>query len=183
MPELSAAPNPSFWSLVPDRDHADEWVLALLGARPQTQQEHLLLAAELSLQAREASDGGLVLLHADPVAELYAALTLVATEAEPIVQAGRALALAAALTPGAWEPSVVEFHLHGAPAWRVSTLVADNGPADDGEVHLLTSVTTAYIMTIAGRLVVAKLSPLSPAGAIIAQARAEQVLCTLELHD
>lgn len=181
MPELSLAPDPALWSLVPGRDDADGWVLGLLGSRAQEQQESLLLAAELALQAREASDGGMTLLLAHPDSQLYAALTVVVTAFEPVSDAETAADVARAVAASDWESALVEVEIGTDPAWRASVLTVDPEAVQDPLVATPSHVRTVYVFAVSDHLAVAALSPLTPSAAAAAQVLAEPVLRTAQV--
>lgn len=189
MPELSVAPDPAFWSLVPARAEAEPWLRALADGREPEQVQTIVMAAELALQAAEHAPEGVVLLLSEPQSRLYAALTILVTAAPAAETPARAAELALTVTPSPWTPTVVPFELNDAPGWRVSILLggpseAAGGPeggATAAPATALSQTVTTYVFAVAGRLAVAQLSPLPPTAAGVALALTEQLLPTIEV--
>lgn len=181
MVELTVAPDPSLWSLVPHRDDAVAWAEGLLANRTPEQRDEIIVAAELALCTREAADDGITLLLCEPVSHLFATLTILVTDVAALTTSAEAEQLALTITATGWAPATTAFDLADQPGWRVSVLMDEDGQSSNEQATILTQVRTSYIFALHGRLAIAQLPPLSPDAAAFAMALSEQVLPTIEV--
>lgn len=183
MPELVIAPDPALWHVVPARDDAEPWARGLIEGLDAECTRDVVIAAELALLTREAAQDGVVLLLSEPSIGLYAALTVLVTAAPGIDDAQRAEQLALNISGSQWPPTTTRFTVGGLPGWRISTLEADSDVSSDPTVDVVSTTRTTYVLTVAGRLGVAQLSPLPPTAAALVMPLVEDLLPSIEVHD
>lgn len=180
--ELVIRADPAVWTPVPAEPDAAAWYERQLAAAPETARDAVAAASLLALQARLDSDLTMVLLLCDTEAEIYTMLGIAALADVPAPDsAAGAAGVAEALLPSPWPAEVVEIDLGVGTGWRATVLDPEGADGDD-QVTVPQTVSTAYVLDVRGRCVVAALSPLPPLAAAAAQVLAQRALATLDVE-
>lgn len=184
MAELTLRPDPALWAMVPGVEDADAWLHERLDHLPAERKGRSLDAAVLALRARvETEASAVLLLDAGDGAVLSCLTVLGYDDVPPATSAEQAERVARALVASSWEASVIEVGLGAVAGWRVTILDDAASATEPSEpVTVASAVWTVYVLDVAGRAVVAFLSPLRPDAGFVAQVHAERVLATLEVE-
>ncbi|SDG63247.1 hypothetical protein [Microbacterium pygmaeum] len=181
MPDLVLNADPEIWSLVPGWQQALAWREQRTATTEAERRADVFEAATLALRTRAEVDATHVLFLDAVGHRLLGALAVFAYDDVPAASSRtQAEEIARAMVPSAWEVHSIVADLGGGPGWRVT--VIDAPLTDDGaQVALVEAVWTVYVLEVAGRLVVALLSAMSPPNAALAQVHAERVLVTMNV--
>lgn len=181
--EIVLRADPAIWSPVPHA-HAEinNWIAARVASAPADTARHVEDAARLALYATLGSELSLALLLTVPSSGIYGMLGVLGVAGAPAPSnAEEARDVAEALLPSPWGAEMLAVDLGTARGWRATVL--DPVQRDDDGVALPQTVSTAYVLDVDGRCVVAALSPLAPLAAAAAQVLAQRALSTIDVSE
>ncbi|MCT9819715.1 hypothetical protein N3K63_05370 [Microbacterium sp. W1N] len=178
---LTVRADPAVWQVVPaDADAA--WIDRQVQRAAEHARPAVADAAALAVLHRRAGDLSLALFLSLPEAGMFGMLGIAGVDVPAPSDVETAGEVAAALLPSPWPAEGLAVEIGAARGWRFTVL--DGGPDGSSEpVVVAQTVSTAYVLDLQGRCVVAALTPMAPLAATVAQALAERALSTLERED